>query len=211
MAWMLLLPLALAAPRALEVHLDRRSSFKVPRANSAVGVESLNHQLDGGLYSQLLFGESFEEVALSANDSAREWGGLFQGPDEGGGSADGDALPGRRRRLAGAAGCDCCYRHGCSCCYEPPPSDVGFIGCASRLPAGAPPPQVSKMWLPLAAPGAAARFQLGSRDARHGAQYQSVALDPGSHGPVGVANYGLFCLHGLHLLAGRGRTRGWPC
>ena len=65
--------------------------------------------------------------------------------------------------------------------------------------------------LALAAPGAAARFQLGSRDARHGAQYQSVALDPGSHGPVGVANYGLFCLHGLHLLAGRGRTRGWPC
>jgi len=45
----------------LSVQAKNRSEFKVPAHFSAVGVEFLNHEFYGGLYSQLIFGESFEE------------------------------------------------------------------------------------------------------------------------------------------------------
>ena len=122
----------------------------------------------------MVFGESFEEQPLSFNATAAR------------------------------ARCDCCYAHGCACCYAAPPSDVGFIGCAPRLPAAAPLPDVSLMWAPVEPPGSTAEFHLssGGGGAMHGQQYQSVTLASG-RGPVGVANYGLNCQHGLALQAGR--------
>ena len=67
----LLLSAASGAPaepavRNLVVHPHERSDFRVPRGHSALGIEFLNHEIYGGLSSQMLFGESFEEVSLAA-------------------------------------------------------------------------------------------------------------------------------------------------
>ena len=51
--------------RGLTVFTSQRSQFVVPTRNAAVGIEFLNHEIYGGLYAQMVFGESFEEAALS--------------------------------------------------------------------------------------------------------------------------------------------------
>ena len=57
-------------PRSLVVRPNEaQQDWTVPRRHSALGVEFLNHEIYGGLSTQLLFGESFEEDALC--DQAR--------------------------------------------------------------------------------------------------------------------------------------------
>jgi hypothetical protein len=59
------------APRVLHLHpVTRRSNFTVPGNFSSLSIEYLNHELYGGLYSQQLGGESFEEAATQAPQEA---------------------------------------------------------------------------------------------------------------------------------------------
>ena len=75
---LLLLHAVAAAPspqRSLVIHPNEFSDFAVPRRHSALGVEFLNHEIYGGLSTQMVFGESFEEASLASkvcynNDSA---------------------------------------------------------------------------------------------------------------------------------------------
>jgi hypothetical protein len=56
--------------RSLVIHPNEAvQDFTVPRRHSALGIEFLNHEIYGGLSTQMLFGESFEEAPLS--DQAR--------------------------------------------------------------------------------------------------------------------------------------------
>ena len=66
-----LLASAAASPsqRSLVVHPNEYSGFAVPRRPSALGVEFLNHELYGGLSTQMVFGESFEEASLASKVS----------------------------------------------------------------------------------------------------------------------------------------------
>ena len=70
-----LLLFASAAPvpsqRSLVVHPNEYSGFAVPRRHSALGVEFLNHELYGGLSTQMVFGESFEEDSLASKARSR--------------------------------------------------------------------------------------------------------------------------------------------
>ena len=61
---------AAPATRSLVVHPNEYSSFAVPRRHSALGVEFLNHELYGGLSTQMVFGESFEEASLASKVGA---------------------------------------------------------------------------------------------------------------------------------------------
>ena len=66
---LLLLYAVAAAPssqRSLVIHPNEFSDFAVPRRHSALGVEFLNHELYGGLSTQMVFGESFEEASLAS-------------------------------------------------------------------------------------------------------------------------------------------------
>ena len=66
---LLLLYAVAAAPssqRSLVIHPNEFSNFAVPRRHSALGVEFLNHELYGGLSTQMVFGESFEEASLAS-------------------------------------------------------------------------------------------------------------------------------------------------
>jgi hypothetical protein len=77
-----LLAPAAAAPRSLVVHPNERAAWAVPRRHAALGIEYLNHEIYGGLSSQMVFGESFEEGSLAAAQVRR-------------GPADGVRAPGR--------------------------------------------------------------------------------------------------------------------
>ena len=55
----------------LQVDVARAAAWQLPTNWSSVGIEYLNHEIYGGLYSQLVFGESFEEPASAAASSAR--------------------------------------------------------------------------------------------------------------------------------------------
>jgi hypothetical protein len=69
-AFMLALLYAVAAAplsqRSLVIHPNEFSDFAVPRRHSALGVEFLNHELYGGISTQMVFGESFEEASLAS-------------------------------------------------------------------------------------------------------------------------------------------------
>jgi hypothetical protein len=88
----------------------------VPRRHSALGVEFLNHELYGGLSTQMVFGESFEEASLASKVRR----GSLQQP----------RLLCRPLCLRAdtPAACQLRAREG----FTPPPSDIGFIGCAVR-------------------------------------------------------------------------------
>ena len=60
------------------------------------------------------------------------------------------------------------------------------------------------MWAPASSPTARASYELlgGSEGAAHGQYFQRISHD-GGEGAAGIANYGLNCQHGMHLLAGR--------
>ncbi len=92
-----------AAPRTLVVHPGERKPFAVPRRHAALGVEFLNHEIYGGLSSQMVFGESFEEACECETGQA---------------SARDAYLMAQRARG--------------NLRFTPPVSDVGFIGCAVR-------------------------------------------------------------------------------
>ena len=64
----LLYAVAAAPPsqRSLVIHPNEFSDFAVPRRHSALGVEFLNHELYGGISTQMVFGESFEEASLAS-------------------------------------------------------------------------------------------------------------------------------------------------
>ena len=73
-ATLLLLYAVSAAPpsqRSLVIHPNQFSEFAVPRRHSALGVEFLNHELYGGLSTQMVFGESFEEASLASKVRSR--------------------------------------------------------------------------------------------------------------------------------------------
>jgi Alpha-L-arabinofuranosidase C-terminal domain len=57
--------------KELFVDPDQRSDFLVPSRGLAVGIEFLNHEIYGGLYAQMVFGESFEEGRMSADDASQ--------------------------------------------------------------------------------------------------------------------------------------------
>jgi hypothetical protein len=50
----------------LRVDVAQAAAWQLPVNWSSVGIEYLNHEIYGGLYSQLVFGESFEEPASAA-------------------------------------------------------------------------------------------------------------------------------------------------
>ena len=60
------------------------------------------------------------------------------------------------------------------------------------------------MWAPASSPTARASYELlgTSEGAAHGQCFQRISHD-GGEGAAGIANYGLNCQHGMHLLAGR--------
>ena len=68
----LLLCASAASPsqRSLVVHPNTFSDFAIPRRHCGLGIEFLNHELYGGLSTQMVFGESFEEASLASQ--ARE-------------------------------------------------------------------------------------------------------------------------------------------
>jgi len=71
---MLLLLAAVAAACAADsitVAPTYRSTWSVPSYFSSLGIEYLNHEIYGGLYSQLIFGESFEEQSFSVAGAPR--------------------------------------------------------------------------------------------------------------------------------------------
>ena len=61
------------------------------------------------------------------------------------------------------------------------------------------------MWLPDSSPAARASYELlaGSEGAAHGDRFQRITHDGDEGAAAGIANYGLNCQHGMHLLAGR--------
>ena len=111
-AALLLYACAAASPsqRNLVVHPNEFSSFAVPRRHSALGVEFLNHELYGGLSTQMVFGESFEEASLASKARL-------------------PCLVHVSLRPLTPAACQLRAREG----FTPPPSDIGFIGCAGCL------------------------------------------------------------------------------
>eukprot|EP01006_Ploeotia_vitrea_P037661 TRINITY_DN66158_c5_g11_i1.p1 TRINITY_DN66158_c5_g11~~TRINITY_DN66158_c5_g11_i1.p1 ORF type:complete len:692 (-),score=55.57 TRINITY_DN66158_c5_g11_i1:25-2100(-) len=46
-----------------DIDFDMRSTYEVPKRWASAGIEFLNHEIQGALYSQMIFGESFEELA----------------------------------------------------------------------------------------------------------------------------------------------------
>lgn len=83
----------------------------------------------------------------------------------------------------------------------PPPAQQGYIGCAAGrennhvLVEG-----VSKMWTGVTEGGATGSFSIGTTAPFNGAQYQTITYSGGTSGALGVANYGVNCQLGMHIV-----------
>lgn len=76
MAWVSLVALFVAASAVnFDVHLDARNNGAYT-ARPGASMDNAAHSIYGGLYSQLLFGESFEE-ATAAAESGPWWNGVL--------------------------------------------------------------------------------------------------------------------------------------
>lgn len=73
---------ALAADSALTVHADQVLRRPGGPLRAGVCLEDVNHEVYGGIYSQMIFGESFQEPALSsAPKDFRAYGGAWHAGD----------------------------------------------------------------------------------------------------------------------------------
>ena len=66
----------------LDVDTTSASSWRMAERLQAVGLEYLNHEIYGGLYSQMVFGESFEEAAAGEEEVEDEDDEAKRGDDD---------------------------------------------------------------------------------------------------------------------------------